>query len=94
MFLKIIQTKTFIPGFAGITLYPFIFVKDKDNKRLVNHEKIHYEQQKELLVIGFYILYFLVWLKDGYENNMFEREAYENQYNYNYLKKRKRYNYF
>ena len=29
----------------------------------------------------------------GYENISFEREAYSNQYNLQYLKKRKRYNF-
>jgi hypothetical protein len=78
----------------GISLFPFIFVVDKTNKRLVNHELIHYQQQKEMLIIPFYILYFIEWLFRGanhsaYLNISFEREAYENDDNLDYLKNRK-----
>lgn len=86
---------------SGITLFPFILLqnpKDRDNKTLINHEKIHIRQQIELLVIFFYILYvgeFLFWyfvLKNpykAYRRISFERESYDNEGNLDYLKKRK-----
>lgn len=85
----------------GITLFPFIFIRkpeDKDNKILINHEKIHIRQQIELLVIFFYIwyvieyYYWLIKLKNKHHAYMrisFEREAYTNECHLNYLKKRK-----
>lgn len=53
---------------------------------------------QELAYIPFYILYILEWLfwtmrkknfKQGYYSISFEREAYENQKNRNYLNNRK-----
>ena len=89
---------------GGITLYPFIILREKyiDHpwyvKRgiiTVNHESIHIKQQAELLVILFYLWYVIEWfirlfLKgNAYRNISFEREAYENKDNSEYLKKRK-----
>ena len=98
----ILIAKYLIPkGFVGITLFPFIFLKKKDlkdDKVLVNHEKIHLKQQAELLLIFFYIFYSLEWIlkflrhKNGYlayKNLSFEREAYQNENNFNYIKNRK-----
>jgi len=89
----------------GIALFPFIFIRkpeDKQNNILINHEKIHLRQQMELLVIFFYIFYVLeyyYWLfklknKDmAYRRISFEREAYENESDLDYLKKRKLWNF-
>lgn len=64
----------------------------------INHEKIHIRQQAELLVIPFYIWYFLEFfikswststIDDAYRSISFEREAYQNQDNPDYLKTRK-----
>lgn len=86
---------------AGITLFPFIFLRKKEgknNKELINHEKIHLRQQLELLVVFFYIWYlleYLYWyikLKNkylAYRRISFEREAFSNEYNLSYLSKRK-----
>ncbi len=95
-------SKRIVPkGFRGITLFPFIFVRDENVKRnvfVINHEKIHIRQQAELLVVFFYLIYGVDYLiklikykdKDkAYRNIIFEREAYENQYNLEYLKNRK-----
>lgn len=46
----------------GLTLFPFIFVSEKADLKddiLINHEKIHIQQQKELLVLPFYIWYLI-----------------------------------
>ena len=86
---------------GGITLYPFIFTNDPKllkDAQFINHERIHLAQQRELLVIFFYIWYAVDFIlkyikykdkKRAYHNIIFEREAYENDYNLEYLKKRK-----
>ena len=97
----VIVTKYLIPkGFRGLTIFPFVFIKyqfDSDNKVLVNHEKIHIRQQLELLVLPFFLWYFveyavrLLQYKNAnlaYRNISFEREAYSNEINLNYLEKR------
>ncbi len=99
-------SKYIVPkGFVGITLFPFIFLKKKDLKQdliLINHEKIHLKQQKELLIIFFYLFYVLEWsfkmftYKNSYltyQNLSFEREAYQNENNLSYLKNRKTWNF-
>ncbi|MCW3167983.1 hypothetical protein OMO38_05520 [Chryseobacterium sp. 09-1422] len=85
----------------GITLYPFIFIKnpeDKNNSVLINHEKIHLKQQLELLIIFFYLAYVieyyyhLIKLKNGHQAYLaisFEREAFAHELDLEYLKKRK-----
>ena len=87
-------------GYRGLTLFPFIFLlrkEDKRNKVLINHEKIHIRQQLELLVFPFFIWYgieFLIRLLQyknwsrAYRNISFEREAYKNEKDLDYLKKR------
>jgi len=87
-------------GFRGLTFYPFVFLADKDdklNKVLINHEKIHVRQQLELLILPFYLWYFMEYFfrliqykdsKQAYFNISFEREAYKNEKNLNYLEKR------
>lgn len=100
MFL--IVTKYLIPkGYRGLTAFPFVFVKyrsDKENMVFVNHEKIHLRQQLELLVLPFFILYILEYFvrliqyknRDlAYRNISFEREAYDNESDLCYLKKRR-----
>nr|WP_314898147.1 hypothetical protein [uncultured Flavobacterium sp.] len=99
MFL--IVAKYLIPkGYRGLAAFPFVFVKnraDKENVVFVNHEKIHLRQQLELLVIPFFIWYFIEYLfrlvqyKNAdlaYRNISFEREAYTNEKDFEYLKKR------
>lgn len=97
----IIISKYLIPkGYIGLTLWPFIILKCNDlkwNKRLVNHEKIHIRQQLELFILPFYLIYgveFLIrfallqqWSK-AYKSISFEREAYANEDNLMFLKKR------
>ncbi|RNA61824.1 hypothetical protein D1631_07705 [Chryseobacterium nematophagum] len=85
----------------GIALFPFIFIRqpeDKENKILINHEKIHLRQQVEMLVIFFYFFYMLEYyyrlfkLKNrylAYKRISFEKEAYAKEHDLNYLKKRK-----
>jgi len=99
MFL--IVAKYLIPkGYRGMAVFPFVLVKyafDKMNKTFVNHEKIHLRQQLEMLILPFFIWYFLEYLirliqyKNAalaYQNISFEREAYANETDFNYLKNR------
>lgn len=86
-------------GFKAINICTCLFVRkgcymsEKD----FNHERIHSEQMKELLYIGFYLWYFIEWLirlfKKGnaYRNISFEKEAYNNDADLFYLDKRKPY---
>lgn len=88
-------------GYKAMCVFPFIFVR-KDVRSLtakdINHEKIHGMQQKETLVLLFYLLYGIEWLvkviyyrnrHTAYKNVSFEREAYDNQDDITYLDKRK-----
>ena len=92
---------------GGITLWPFVVLREKHNKnkwareraaRIINHESIHIKQQEELLIIPFYVLYITEWFiklfiygKQAYYNISFEREAYDNDDNLQYLSSRKNY---
>lgn len=78
-------------GYKAMCLWPFIFVRNEVNFNDVdlNHEKIHWRQQIELLVIPFYIIYLIEWIFKEYKNISFEKEAYSNEENLDYLKERK-----
>lgn len=88
----------------GIALWPFVLLKTKrPSFELLNHEKIHLKQQLELLILPFYVWYFIEWTirfikyKNGsmaYYNICFEREAYKNQHDKDYLKQRKPWSFF
>lgn len=87
----------------AMALYPFMLFKSpslKFDALIINHEKIHFRQQLELLILPFYLLYLLHYLlnrlkyKDhhqAYLHICFELEAYTNDQNLNYLHKRKPY---
>ena len=86
----------------GKAMWPIIFIKEF-KEEIIYHEWIHLEQQKELLLVGAYLFYwvdFLVQLAKhrkvhaAYMNTAFEREAYANMRNYGYLSSRKRYAFF
>ncbi len=86
--------------FTGMTLWPFIILRNgnlKNDLILMNHERIHLRQQVELLVIPFFVCYgieFLIRLAQyksrykAYKNISFEREAYANETDLQYLKNR------
>jgi hypothetical protein len=97
----VIIFKYLIPnGYKGLTIFPFIFVKLKSDKQdmvLINHEKIHIQQQIELLFVAFFVWYFceyiikLLQFKDhylAYKNISFEKEAYAYEADLQYLKAR------
>tara|TARA_S200002703_G_C3714818_1_gene219575 strand:+ start:79 stop:459 length:381 start_codon:yes stop_codon:yes gene_type:complete len=71
-------------------------------KELIEEEYIHWEQQKALLFIPFYVLYLLEWVvrifyrdkkrfKTAYDAISFEREAKENKHDTSYKDKRDKY---
>jgi hypothetical protein len=92
-------------GYVGVTIFPFVFLKCKALKEdvvLLNHEKIHLKQQLELLIIPFFVIYgfeFLIRLLQykrwslAYRNISFEREAYFQEAQLNYLKHRRLYSF-
>lgn len=88
----LIKRKKLFGSIVGITIWPFIVVTT-DSKVTLNHEKIHIEQQKELLVIPFYLWYFVEWLFKGYGGISFEKEAYDNERDISYLKNRGRFSF-
>lgn len=97
----LIASKYLIPkGYTAMAVFPFVLLRDKklkENSVLLNHEKIHLRQQAELLILPFYIWYAIEYLllliiyrdkKKAYLNISFEREAYTNESDSNYLKNR------
>lgn len=89
-----------MPKGICLNLFGTFWTRDKSwiDKNIINHERIHTAQMRELLYIPFYILYVLEWLfrlmqygfnKSAYYNISFEREAYANGDNLDYLKSRK-----
>lgn len=104
--MKIIYSN-FIPvnGFKAINIFGIVFAREQYfplDYRTINHESIHTRQMLELFIVGFYIWYFFEWIikliiykdiYDAYSNIGFEREAYNNDIEVHYLKKRKMYNF-
>lgn len=98
-FLKFVSK---LAGFEvwGITLFPFVIVNDAafEKKEVLNHEQIHIRQQAETLIIFFFLIYGIIFLVNliKYKSKLqaylyipFEKEAYQNSQNLNYLKTRK-----
>ena len=99
--MLLIVSKYLLPkGYRGITLFPFVIVREKKDSKdqvVINHERIHLRQQLEMLVLLFYLVYFLDFIVqiiryrnkyEAYRNICFEREAYENEKDLDYLKSR------
>lgn len=98
--MKIIEN-SLIPfkGFLAINIFGVIFIRKGGvlNEVALNHEQIHTAQMKELGYVGFYILYLIEWIirlfinKNAYKSISFEKEAYENERNLDYLSNRRHY---
>lgn len=85
-------------GYKSINLFELIFARSPLSDVDINHEKIHTAQMRELLYLGFYLIYLFEWLflliknpKTAYRSISFEKEAYKNEKDMNYLSKRKHY---
>ena len=83
----------------AITLFPFIILSEEVDEYTMNHELIHFEQQKELFVVGFNALYVYDFVKGmiKYKNKdlpyvliRFEQEAYNYQNDLGYIMDREK----
>lgn len=101
--MKIIRN-SIIPfeGFLCINLFGILFVRGNRyvSDIVINHESIHTQQMKELWYIPYYIWYVIEWIvrlfqynftHKAYHNISFEREAYDNESNMEYLQKREKF---
>ena len=102
--MKVIINKILPFGkrFYAINLCGILFAKGPCDETVINHESIHTRQILELLILGFYLWYVAEWLVKsvlyrstfaGYKNISFEREAYANERNLNYLSGRGAYSF-
>jgi len=102
--MKIIRNKILPPkGYNAMAFACFIFTRKQTlSERTIRHEHIHYAQQKELLFIFQWLWYVVEWFirllvyrshNKAYRNISFEREAFINDHNENYLKERKKYSF-
>ena len=86
--------------YTGLSFFIFIWIRREaeDQTQLVRHEKIHFWQQVEMLFIFHWILYGLFYLLGrlngqchyiAYRYNPFEIEAFRNDPDETYLRKRR-----
>ncbi|MCM1292357.1 MAG: hypothetical protein NC111_02945 [Bacteroides sp.] len=91
-----------IPRRFVVNLFGTFWVHDNRNlsPQMINHERIHTAQMRELLFIPFYIIYFLEWLMrliqhrnwfKAYKAISFEKEAYTHGDDLTYLAWRRHY---
>lgn len=82
----------------AITLFPFLLIRKGRviTTSTLNHERIHARQQLEMGIILFYLWYLVEWIVNifrygefAYRMISFEREAYMNEDNQDYLQFRK-----
>ena len=83
----------------AVALYPFLIIRTDLDEHQMNHELIHFEQQRELYIVGFYALYVYDFIKgmikykdrtQAYYMIRFEQEAYNNQLDLGYVANRKK----
>lgn len=91
-----------VPARFCVNIFGTIWTRNADwiGSTTVRHERIHTAQQRELLWIPFYIAYVIEWLvrvavtrdfMKAYRAISFEREAYGNASDRDYLKSRPHY---
>lgn len=92
------------PGYKAINLFGVLFVRKGClmSETDLNHEAIHLREMRELLWVVFYLWYVIEWIVrifqygssyTAYRNISFEREAYDNERDLDYLQNRKPYNF-
>ena len=84
----------------AISLGCWVWCRGTLSEATRRHETTHFQQQIELLFVGFYVLYLAFWLyglikyrngKKAYRESPFEREAYRNEVDVDYLASRPRF---
>lgn len=99
---KTVVVTPLAPGGYCVNLFGVLFTRDISwiGPALINHEKIHDAQQRELLYLPFYLLYVVEWVvrlfqyrdfPKAYRNISFEREAYAHGGDLDYLSERRRF---
>ena len=85
---------------GAIALFPFVFSVGKMSEDTKRHETIHFQQQLETGVLGFYLIYLWDYAKSilqgvsgaqSYRAIRAEKEAHGNEHDKDYLSKRVRY---
>ncbi len=99
--MKIVRSRYMPPlrRHAAINIFGVFFVHPEVQvtDRLINHEKIHTAQMRELGYLPFYLIYLIEWIlrlfmkSNAYMSIGFEREAYRHEGDPFYLKRRKHY---
>ncbi len=85
--------------FEALNLFGVLFCRRHANlsKALLQHERIHSAQMREMLFVGFYLWYAAEWLfrltqkGNAYEHISLEREAYAHMHTPGYLQQRRPY---
>jgi hypothetical protein len=92
----------------GLAFFPFILINkrvvkhEKLYQRVLNHERIHLAQQKELLLVFFVIWYYAEYMyhyirtlhtHKAYKKIRFEKECFDNEADNKYLNHRVPYSY-
>ena len=100
--MKVIRNAILPVGksFGAINLFGVLFAKRdmRLSPEVINHELIHSAQMRELLYIPFYVVYLIEWILrliqckgrfyEAYRHISFEKEAYHQGDNPDYLKHR------
>ena len=90
-------------GFC-LNLFGTLWARDTSwiDRYVINHERIHDAQQRELLHVPFYVLYVVEWLLrlvrhrnflKSYRSISFEREAYAHGHDLDYFSGRRHYSF-
>lgn len=90
----------FVPKGYAINIFGTVWARTaaQITDRVIYHERIHSAQQRELLWLPFYLLYFAEWLvlliryrnwDRAYRSISFEREAYSYDQDPTYLERRR-----
>jgi hypothetical protein len=101
--MVIVRNKIFpFKGFKAVNIFGFLFCRPNAviGWKTINHESIHTAQMKELLYIGFYLIYWVEYLihaahyfdlDKAYHEISFEKEALSHVDEVDYLSTRKHY---
>lgn len=104
--MKIIRSRFFpLKRFKAMNFFGVIIARKEIRifDSTIRHEEIHTIQMREMWYIFFYIWYFIEWLvrlciernaHKAYRNISFEREAYKNENDLEYLENRKLFSWF